>query len=313
MTVKWWVGVAALVAGVGTVVGTFLSLLSNMSWLLDIVGNFRFQYLWIGALTLGALWWTRQRAAFAAVGIALLMNLMVVAPYWWSSIAPPADDTRLTILHLNTRAANPAKEEVVELVRAAEADVIFLAEVTPDLLGLLAAADLPYEQVAGTPESTRIGIVALARTSAVSGRLINLGKSEVPGVLLEAPLGNRTIEILGFHTSSPGEEKRSADRNDQLAGAAALVAARERPMALIGDFNATPWTGAFRELLDSGLIDGQRGRGVAGSWPAGWGPFQIPIDHLLHTPELTTTSFAFGPSAGSDHRSLLVAIALAGT
>ena len=82
-------------------------------------------------------------------------------------------------------------------------------------------------------------------------------------------------------------------------------------MVHIGDFTAPPWTGAFRDLLDTGLIDGQRGRGVAGSWPAGWGPFKIPIDHALHTPDLTTTSFAFGESAGNDHRSLTVTIARA--
>ena len=103
----------------------------------------------------------------------------------------------------------------------------------------------------------------------------------------------------------------SAARDDQLNGAGLRVDDREIPMILVGDFNATPWTGAFRDLLDLGLIDAQRGRGVAGSWPAGWGPFKIPIDHALHTPELTSTSFAFGASAGSDHRSLSVTLALA--
>ena len=201
---------------------------------------------------------------------------------------------------------------MVEFVRTSDADLVFLAEVTPRLAGLLDEADLPFEFVAGTPPSTPIGIVALARPGTATGRLTNLGVSEVPAVLVQTELGGEPIEILGFHTSSPGEQRRSADRNDQLAAAGALVAERTTPMILVGDFNATPWTPALRRLLNTGLVDAQRGRGVDGSWPAGWGPFQIPIDHVLHTPELTSTAFAFGDSVGSDHESLRATIARAG-
>lgn len=310
MTLRWWSGVIGLVLGVGVLAATLLSLLAGVSWLFDLLANFRSQYVWIGALALAGLGAQRLWPAFAVVGLAVLFNVVAVAPYWMGSIGEPAGNGRLTILHLNTQSGNPEKAAIVEFVRESDADIVFLAEVTPRLRELLDESSLPFTVVAGTPRSTPIGVAALARDGSVTGRLTNLGASEVPAVLLDASIGGVEVQILGFHTSSPGEEGRAADRNDQLAAAGTIVATRSTPMVLVGDLNATPWTPAFRELIATGLTDAQRGRGVAGSWPSGWGPLMIPIDHVLHTGELTTTAFAFGPSVGSDHRSLRVELAL---
>jgi endonuclease/exonuclease/phosphatase (EEP) superfamily protein YafD len=309
MTLRWWSGITGLAGGSGVALATLLSVLADRAWLFDLLANFRVQYLWIGVLAGVALAVNRLRIPFAIVGLALLVNLVAVAPYWLGSIAEPVGEERLDILHLNTQAGNPAKSEVVDFVRNADADLVFLAEVTPVLAELLAAADLPFDVIAATPGTTPMGLVALARDGIATGRLTNLGVSEIPAMLVQARLGTRPIEILAFHASSPGEERRSANRDDQLAAAGALVSGRSTPMILVGDFNATPWTPALRRLLDAGLVDAQRGRGVAGSWPAGWGPLMIAIDHLLHTPELTTTAYTYGDSVGSDHRSLHVTIA----
>jgi endonuclease/exonuclease/phosphatase (EEP) superfamily protein YafD len=301
-----------LAVGLGTVAGTFLGFLGRSSWVFDLLGSFRFQYLWLGMLAIAALAWNGWWRWIPIVGLAALVNLAAVGPYLWGSIAEPATDDRLTIVHLNTQAGNRDKAAVVEFVRSVDADLVFLAEVTPELLELIDDAELPFQSVTGTPVSTPIGLLALSRDPTYSGRVTNLGGSRVPALLLEGNFAGSPVEILAFHTSSPGEEARSSARDDQLADAAVLVLERDTPMILVGDFNATPWTGAFRETLEAGLVDAQRGRGVAGSWPAGWGPFKIPIDHLLHTPELTTTTFSFGDSAGSDHRSLRVTVAPAG-
>jgi endonuclease/exonuclease/phosphatase (EEP) superfamily protein YafD len=311
MTIKWWLGMAGLAVGLATVAGTLLGFLGRTSWVFDLLGNFRFQYLWVGVLSIAAIAWNRWWRWIPMIGLGVLINLLAVGPYLWGSIAEPAAGDRLTIVHLNTQAGNRDKAAVVEFVRASDADLVLLAEVTPDLLDLIDGAALPFQPVSGTPPTTPIGLLALSRDPRYSGRVTNLGESRVPALLLEGSFAGSRVEILAFHTSSPGREARSSARDDQLAAAAALVIDRETPMILVGDFNSTPWTGAFRDLLDAGLVDAQRGRGVAGSWPAGWGPFKIPIDHLLHTPDLTTTSFAFGDSAGSDHRSLRVTLAVA--
>lgn len=312
MTPKWWLGMGGLGVGLGTVAGTVLGFLGRTSWVFDLLGNFRFQYLWVGVLAIASIAWNQWWRWIPVVGLGVLINLIAVGPYLWGTIAEAAAGDRLTIVHLNTQVGNRDKAAVVDFVRTADADVVVLAEVTPELLDLIEEAELPFQPVIGTPPITPIGLLALSRQPTWTGRVTNLGASRVPALFLEGTFAGSPLEILAFHTSSPGREARSSARDDQLADAASRVVDRDTPMILVGDFNATPWTGAFRDLLDAGTVDAQRGRGMAGSWPSGWGPFKIPIDHLVHTPDLTTTSFAFGPSAGSDHRSLRVTVALAG-
>lgn len=59
----------------------------------------------------------------------------------------------------------------------------------------------------------------------------------------------------------------------------------------------------------TGLLDSHRGHGWQPSYPPWFGPLGIPIDHLWHSPELTTVERQLGPSRGCDHRILNVRLA----
>lgn len=314
MTTSWrrWIGVAALVLGVITSVATVLGFFGGHMWILDLMANFRVQYLWAGLVALGGLLTARWWMAALIVGLTVVLNLTLVGPYYWGSVAEPlagADD--LVIAHLNTQAANPQIELVIEYLQSSEADIVFLTEVTPRLLSLLDDSEIPFTDVAGTPQRTPNGILALARTEGIQGYLTNLGKGRLPAVVLEVRLGDQPVEILGLHTSSPGSADRARARDEQLAGTAAWASESEVPVVVIGDLNATPFTHSFRTLVNAGLEDAQRGRGISGSWPAGWGVLKIPIDHVLHSEALTTTRYDRGTAAGSDHLSLEVTVTLA--
>lgn len=79
---------------------------------------------------------------------------------------------------------------------------------------------------------------------------------------------------------------------------------------VLGDLNATPWSHAFRALLEDGeLVSSQRGHGIQGSWRREPWPLSLPIDHCLHAPSLVTLERHLGPFLGSDHRPLHVALA----
>jgi endonuclease/exonuclease/phosphatase (EEP) superfamily protein YafD len=54
------------------------------------------------------------------------------------------------------------------------------------------------------------------------------------------------------------------------------------------------------------------GFGLQPTWPAGQPWFAIPIDHLLHSDQLTTVERSTGPANGSDHRPIEVTLAFAG-
>ncbi len=75
--------------------------------------------------------------------------------------------------------------------------------------------------------------------------------------------------------------------------------------------NAWPWSAAFRRLTAAGNLDNSlTGHRLQPSWPDGWGPLMIPIDHALHGDDLVAVDRSTGPSLGSDHRPILVTVAL---
>jgi endonuclease/exonuclease/phosphatase (EEP) superfamily protein YafD len=93
-----------------------------------------------------------------------------------------------------------------------------------------------------------------------------------------------------------------------------MVQGETDPTIVVGDFGATPWSHSFRSLeSDAELQDSMRGHGLQTTWPADQWPFlRLPMDHLLHSEELTTTDRYLGPTFGVDHRPIVVTVGLAG-
>ena len=77
---------------------------------------------------------------------------------------------------------------------------------------------------------------------------------------------------------------------------------------VIGDFNITPWSKPFREMLKGDglgqgkLRDTREGRGFFATWPSGLGWLGIPIDHALVTQGIEVHRRGAGlPLRESDH------------
>jgi endonuclease/exonuclease/phosphatase (EEP) superfamily protein YafD len=120
-----------------------------------------------------------------------------------------------------------------------------------------------------------------------------------------ADLDGQPVHVIAAHPVSPLTPARAAQRDRALRRLATRAAADDAPTVVMGDLNATPWSPDLQQLLASGdLRDSQVGFGLQPSYPAPLGPVGIAIDHVLHSPELTTVLRALGPSFGSDHRIL---------
>lgn len=87
------------------------------------------------------------------------------------------------------------------------------------------------------------------------------------------------------------------------------------PTVLAGDFNASQDHAAFRAILDTGLRDAARlaGSGRTPTWPARTAPaIGAQIDHVLVSEDFSASDAHFLDLADTDHRALLVDIALHG-
>lgn len=116
--------------------------------------------------------------------------------------------------------------------------------------------------------------------------------------------------MLSQHASLPFGESYYWQTADFEATAAWVAQQKSEGCAVvvIGDFNTTRWSAAFRRLVRQGdLHDAREGFGIGTTWPTGLPlPMRIPIDQCVNTTELVTRDFRVLEANGSDHLPLRV-------
>jgi endonuclease/exonuclease/phosphatase (EEP) superfamily protein YafD len=131
--------------------------------------------------------------------------------------------------------------------------------------------------------------------------------------LAEVAVGGATLVVAGVHPSSPSptEPGDTRRRNRELDHIAEIAGDAERPVIVAGDFNTTPWSPYFQDLLaGAGLRNAAEGHGYIGTWPAPFWPALIPIDHVLLKGPLAATAVRRGPAIGSDHYPIIADLRL---
>jgi len=305
--------IGAIVASVAMVLVFFTAagFLGGIWWGFDLAAHFRVQY---GALLVPVvviLAGLRRRRTAVLAGVALLVNLALFVPLYLAAPAPADVSDTLLILSFNVTASNPERASVIEFLRESEADIIFLHESSTDWEDALGRSGLPYRMVSAREPGSVFGTLALVEEETVAS-VIPLGSSGQLSIEVITELGGETVKVLGSHPLSPVSSARAAARDEQLRSIGEWAAVQDSPVAVTGDFNASTWSRGFALVTgEADLINSQMGFGVQGSWPAGYSLLAIPIDHLVHSPDLTTVDRYLGENFGSDHFALFVEIARA--
>ncbi|MDH3397831.1 MAG: endonuclease/exonuclease/phosphatase family protein [Acidimicrobiia bacterium] len=290
---------------------TVAGFLGGIWWGFDLAAHFRVQYaallLPVVAVSAGVRW---RRTALVA-GAALLVNLALIVPLYLVRPAPSDGPATLQILSFNVTASNPERRTVIDYLAASGADIIFLHESSTDWEDALSRSDLPYEMVSSWEPGTVFGTLALIGKDATA-TVLPLGDFGQLSVEVTIELDGTEIKVLGTHPLSPVSSARTAARDEQLRTIGEWAARQDVPVVVTGDFNASTWSHGFSLVTGAaGLINSQRGFGVQASWPASHTLFSIPIDHLVHSPDLTTVERHLGENLGSDHFPLFATVARA--
>lgn len=279
------------------------------SWVLDILANFRAQYavvLVVMAVFLFLGRW-RRTGLVALLGVAL--NLVVIVPLYIGEGRTIPPEPPLTVLSFNLFGSNERFGEVAGFIRELDPDVAFLHEASRPWEIAMEAAELDYVITRSRTEEHIFGTLVLSRegdTVISHGMTINAPRA--------VEVVHDGIALLGIHPLAPDTARTSSLRNAQIGFAAGWANRQEQPHAVVGDFNATSWSYPFRKIMaDTELVNSQRGFGIQASFPADqFLGLRVPIDHLLHSPELVVADRRLGPSLGSDHFSLIVELWLPG-
>jgi vancomycin resistance protein VanJ len=302
-------------------------------WWLFLLNSFGEYLFFLIPLPLAVAWMTRRRAVVAGLIGVLIVGVSLYGRLFLPPLAlsqPPGP--QITVMTSNVLGHNTHPETVIASIRAADADVVALQELNPEIAAAIQRElidDYPYQELIPRAGVAGLGVISrypLAPTG------IQLPGSWMGGPqILELAWGDAEITLVNVHAIPPGGSLESLqsstrERERQMRELAAFVDGRSEPLLVVGDFNVTDRSGAYRIIAGS-LQDAwvQGGWGLGHTFPGAASPgssrpavagipvpkWLVRLDYVFFSTHWRVQSAAIGPWDGvSDHRPVVARMSL---
>ncbi len=284
-------------------------MLGRHHWLLDLFAHFRLQYA-VVFLVLAAVLALQRRAL--PVLVSLLGVLVSIAPLVGHGGLPRqaagTDAARLRLVSYNTWFRAHDHTRLVRYLEEVAADVVVLQEMSAAQADRLHASLASYPYAYTAPGIA--GAVIFSRWPLREAATIQLTAQGTPAARVVLDWHGTPVTLFGVHLHWPLGAASARLRNQELLGLAAFAKATSGPVLVAGDFNVTPWSGHFRDLIRHSGMSDCAPRIFSRSWPAQFPPLGIVIDHCLASRHWRSLETMSGPRLGSDHLPLVVDLAL---
>jgi endonuclease/exonuclease/phosphatase (EEP) superfamily protein YafD len=288
--------------------GTAASPLGIWSSHLERMSHFRFGWI-VLLILLAAFFLKRDRRLFTTIaGVLLAGSVLTILPYWIPPAQPAPQDAGLKFIAWNLLWENPRKDEALPWLLDQRADVLVLTECTDDWRARLQKLTIEYPHRITSGRDGAEGMWVLSRHPLDAPDPAGLAANK-PWIstVMHAPQG--PVRVLGMHPRTPRSGQRFDERNEQYRVAAAVSAASDMPVVLLGDLNCTPFSPWFGCLLrEGGLKDSGKGFGLPATWRSNG--IGLPIDHILVSPSWQVLERRVHPDRmGSDHHPVIAVLA----
>lgn len=286
----------------------------HRDWRLALLGNFR-AHLAAGSLLVAVV------AAIADIawpfdGLVIVVMLLCAAAnaYEMLRATRPArvkvvgGGRTVRLVFANLLETNVATDRVIDWLARDRPDVFICAEAHRHWRRALTVLEEDYPHVAGSAQ----GDVMIFSRRPFEAEPVDLFVDIGHAVAVQVD----GLVIVGLHTASPEDLRRSTALEDLLDRTGAFLRGTTGPVVVTGDFNATPWTPPVRRLMAETGLRCAPGA-LAGTYPAAllgrrfppW--LAIPIDIVLAGGGAHAVSRRRGPPIGSDHWPVVIELALA--
>lgn len=289
--------------------------LGHLHWRLELATHWLPQIALVSLLCCIALAVKREWIlALLLAGSALALGTQV-APWLNFGDDPEPQAESFTVFYANVLRANKSSERLAAQIAQADPDMVVLVEVDRRWLSDLEPVLAGYPERLENPLDNNFGVAFYSRLPVESAELIYFGPEheiDGPGIVASVMVQDVPVQVFGVHTLPPAALQFAVHRDLQLEDLADRIATVPGQVVVVGDLNTTMYAQGYKDLLSrTGLTNAREGKGLMGTWPAGFsGLFRIPIDHVLVSDGLQVTSLQVGDYAGSDHRALIAELAI---
>lgn len=272
----------------------------QLAWLFDLASHWQGLYALLLILSLVGL--VPKHKSWLFTLCALALPLISASPQ-----LPKASGSNqlLKILSSNVYVGNSNLSTLKALIDQEKPDIIVLLEFTPAHQQQVATwTDYPQQFLNPKSQHNAFGMAILSRLALSNQHIITDGHG-IEHLVTQVAYQNQSIKLIGFHPLPPINQTAHVIRDQVLQD---LTQSSEQPTLIVGDFNASPWSSAFKGLAAKGFY---RTLNLWPTWPAkGKGLFGIPIDQVLASKQWHKIDTKIADSIGSDHYPIVVELSL---
>jgi endonuclease/exonuclease/phosphatase (EEP) superfamily protein YafD len=258
-------------------------------------------------------WALRRWSALAACVLLLTGQVATLGPLYVGDGEPSAVRPRLRVMTANLLFGTADMAQVVRIVRAQHVDVLALEELTPgavaelDRAGLRSALPYAITRAATGPQGT--GLWSRYPVTDLPVRQLRFHS-----VAAAVHIGDRSVVVRAEHPVPPFTP--SHWRRDLALLRADLATDATAPTVILGDLNSSVHHRELRRLMGGRWRDAAEaeGAGLVRTWTPRLGaPSVLEPDHVLVDRGMTVARYETVRIRHSDHRAVLVEVALAGS
>ncbi len=209
------------------------------------------------------------------------------------------------ILVANVYQPNKSYDKVLDLVKQANPDLIFLVETDSNWEKGLSSLENDFDYHLKLPMDNTYGLILYSKFEIISQKINYFIDDEIPSLDLDIKLNNgEVIKIYGIHPTPPvpSQNPKSTDRDAEILIVGEKVKKCDKPALVIGDLNDVAWSYTTKLFLKiSEMADPRRGRGTFNTFHTKIPIFRWPLDHVFLSKEFGLVSIKVHDSIDSDH------------
>jgi endonuclease/exonuclease/phosphatase (EEP) superfamily protein YafD len=205
--------------------------------------------------------------------------------------------TRFSVAHFNLGAGND-EAEILASIRNADADLVSIQEIRPDLLSKMTdSLDVDYHFHETLGDIRMLGMGVFSKKSLTTfGTINHKGLVSTCGNL---SVGNKgeSIHFVTTNTMPALNEQSFAKLREHLKTLILHLDTLDAPVIALGDFNAAPWSNIIIEFETRTHLKDSR-EGFMSSFTGGsTSMFGAPLNHIFYSKHLKCMGFETIPSS----------------